>query len=254
MDRARSADWSDHNGDLANSRYAPFTDITLDNVGKLALEWSFDAPAGNSFSEQTPLVIDGVMYFGSGIEAASRIDADDGNARLVVRPGATDSTRHFSASAGPRTAEGRIYGFGGQFEVFAVDAKTGENWWSRSARAACFPPSSRRLSHFKYPGEVSAANIDPVPAWGIASTVGADTDVLQRHSCFFGIGRTRTVLIIGGLLIAADGKTGAIKWVFNTVPQGPDDDGWELATDTWIGGVRHGGGVWTQPAIDPSST
>jgi outer membrane protein assembly factor BamB len=36
-------------------------------------------------------------------------------------------------------------------------------------------------------------------------------------------------LIRGGLLIAADGKTGAIKWVFNTVPQRAEDDGWEIA-------------------------
>src|SRR6202022_4510751 len=58
-------------------------------------------------------------------------------------------------------------------------------------------------------------------------------------------------LIPGGLLIALDGTTGAIKWVFNTVPQGPRDEGWEIARDTWSGSVRYGGGVWTTPAIDP---
>jgi glucose dehydrogenase len=52
-------------------------------------------------------------------------------------------------------------------------------------------------------------------------------------------------------MIAADAATGAIKWVFNTVPQGPQDDGWEIAKDTWVGGIRHGGGIWTAPAIDP---
>jgi len=56
--------------------------------------------------------------------------------------------------------------------------------------------------------------------------------------------------IPGGLLAAIDGKTGAIKWVFSTIPQKPADDGWEIAKDTWIGGQRAGGGMWTQPAID----
>ena len=28
------------------------------------------------------------------------------------------------------------------------------------------------------------------------------------------------------------------------------DDGWEIARDTWKSGVRAGGGMWTQPAID----
>ena len=52
-------------------------------------------------------------------------------------------------------------------------------------------------------------------------------------------------------MIAADATTGAIRWVFNTIPQGPRDDGWEIAKDTWGAGKRVGGGVWTPPAIDP---
>jgi glucose dehydrogenase len=56
--------------------------------------------------------------------------------------------------------------------------------------------------------------------------------------------------IPGGLVVALDGTTGAVRWVFNTVPQGPDDDGWEIAKGTWSGGARAGGGSWTQPAID----
>jgi len=51
-------------------------------------------------------------------------------------------------------------------------------------------------------------------------------------------------------VIATDAATGAIQWVFNTIPQRPQDDGWEIARDTWGDGQRAGGGVWTQPAID----
>ena len=35
------------------------------------------------------------------------------------------------------------------------------------------------------------------------------------------------------------------------MPQGPQDDGWEIARDTWGTGARAGGGIWTQPAVDP---
>ena len=38
--------------------------------------------------------------------------------------------------------------------------------------------------------------------------------------------------------------------MFNTVPQGPADDGWAIARETWRGGARAGGGVWSTPAID----
>ena len=49
---------------------------------------------------------------------------------------------------------------------------------------------------------------------------------------------------------ATDATTGAIKWVFNTIPQSPQDEGWELADPTWGDGKRVGAGIWTQPAID----
>ena len=45
-------------------------------------------------------------------------------------------------------------------------------------------------------------------------------------------------LLPGGLVVAVDGVTGAIKWVFNTVPQGPQDDGWAITKDTWSGAAR----------------
>src|SRR6185295_2021200 len=45
-------------------------------------------------------------------------------------------------------------------------------------------------------------------------------------------------------------KTGGLLWKFWGVPQGPEDEGWEIAKDTWKGGVRHGGGLWATPSID----
>jgi hypothetical protein len=44
--------------------------------------------------------------------------------------------------------------------------------------------------------------------------------------------------------IYADGK-------ILPLDQSPQDEGWEIAKDTWSSGARAGGGIWTQPAIDP---
>ena len=30
-----------------------------------------------------------------------------------------------------------------------------------------------------------------------------------------------------------------------------EDEGWDIAKDTWSGGVRNGGGIWETPSIDP---
>ena len=37
--------WSLHNFDIHNSRYAPLDEINTSNVGRLQMKWSFDVPA-----------------------------------------------------------------------------------------------------------------------------------------------------------------------------------------------------------------
>ena len=132
--------------------------------------------------------------------------------------------------------------FGGPF-VYAVDARTGALVESFGDNGV-LPAVSRALA-FKYPGKYPA-DVDPV---SIGYRIN-NPPKYHNGTVFLGTSDSDS-LIVGGLLIAVDAETGAVEWVFNSVPQGPDDDGWELSEDTWIGGVRHGGGVWTQPAIDP---
>jgi len=45
----------------------------------------------------------------------------------------------------------------------------------------------------------------------------------------------------GGLLVALDGATGAVKWTFKTIPRCLGR-GWEIAKDTWRGGNVRGAG------------
>ena len=236
VDPARSADWSDHNGDLANSRYAPLTDITPENASRLALAWSFETPEYR-IRQQTPLVVDGVMYFSSG-STVFALDAATGEPVWTFEM----EPRFGGGGRGPGYGDGRIYAIGGPF-VYAVDAKTGALVESFGDNGV-LPAVSRALV-FKYPDKYPP-DVDPV-SMGYRIN---NPPKFHNGTVFLGTSDSDS-LIVGGLLIAVDAETGAVKWVFNTVPQGPDDDGWELSKDTWIGGVRHGGGVWTQPAIDP---
>src|SRR5258708_2669521 len=50
VDRARSTDWSLHNGDIANSRYSSLDQINAANVSRLALKWTFEIPLSDSAS------------------------------------------------------------------------------------------------------------------------------------------------------------------------------------------------------------
>lgn len=232
---AGKSDWPLHNLDVSNRRYSPLNEIDVSNAGKLTLKWSFDAEM--SIAAVTPLVIDGVMYFNSGSKLFA-INAATGKPiwTFQMQPVFEGGGR------GPTFGDGRIFAFG-QSAMYSVDAKFGrllEDFGERGVLRAL-----NNALQVKYPGKYPK-DFDATSIGYLMRTPPA----FFNNTLYFGasIGDNH---IPGGLVVAADATTGAIKWVFNTVPQGPQDDGWELAKDTWGSGARAGGGVWTQPAIDP---
>jgi alcohol dehydrogenase (cytochrome c) len=242
VDAATSTNWSDNNGDVANSRYSPLDQINTSNVGKLELKWTYEVAKGELIREQTPLVIDGVMYVNSGSKIHA-IDAASGKPiwSFDLEPSIPPP---FLGKRGPSYADGRIYAFGST-DIFAVDAKTGKLVESFGEGGVLH--IIQKALQVKYPGKYPA-NVD---VFQMGYNVGA-TPKYHNGMFYIGIGGSDS-LVPGGFLIAADAKTGAIKWVFNTIPQSPSDDGWEFTKDTWpAGGRRVGGGVWHQPAIDPA--
>jgi glucose dehydrogenase len=202
------------------------------------LKWSYELPKSQSVVEETPLVVDGIMYVNSG----STLFALDGVTGKPVWTFRMDPS-FGGGKRGPSYGDGNIYAMG-PAEIYAVDAKGGrlvESFGDKGVLRII-----NRALDFKYPGKYPA-NLDPHSlGYSIAST-----PKYFNGTIYVGTSDSDS-LIVGGLLIAADAKTGAIKWVFNTVPQGASDDGWELAKDTWpADNPRQGGGIWTQPAIDP---
>lgn len=233
----KPGDWPLHNYDVKNTRYAPHAQIDTSNVKRLAVRWTFEMPPKEQVASMTPLVVDGVMYFNAG-STLYAIDAATGAKKWTYR----HPTAFTGGGRGPTYGDGVIYAYGSGL-MYAVDAKTGtsvETFGDKGALAV-----ARAALRFKYPGKYPS-DVDPQSLGYQMTTPPA----YYNGTLVVGLPFSEN-LIRGGLVVAADGKTGAIKWVFNTVPQGPEDDGWEVAKDTWGYGARLGGGVWTQPAIDP---
>jgi PQQ-dependent dehydrogenase (methanol/ethanol family) len=225
-----SGDWRSHNYDVRNSRFSPLDQIDASNVSGLTQQWSIEMGAADVISQMTPIVVDGVMYFNAGSKAFA-VDGATGTSLWTYQ---VEPPFPGGVGRGPTYAEGRIYAFGDQV-MYAIDAKTGQ-------RVQSFGNKGRLLVldeavKFKFPDKDTAGYRMSAPPAYFNGTLYTGLGVSDRH-------------IPGGLLVAIDGTTGAIKWVFNTIPQKPTDDGWEIAKDTWIGGQRPGGGMWTQPAID----
>jgi quinoprotein glucose dehydrogenase len=230
------ANWASHNLDPYNQRYATLDQINATTVGRLQRRWSFDVPAGLSVGQVTPLVVDGLMYVHSGatVLAINAVTGDevwrlevDGVSGGVVR--------------GPLYADGTIYSYHGD-KLVAADAKTGALVESFGDGGVL--PIFGLALETKYP--------DVYPPGFDASSLNyrMNSSPAYYDNTLFAASAISEGNIPGGLVVAADAATGAIKWVFNTIPQGPQDEGWELADPTWGDGKRVGAGIWTQPAID----
>lgn len=234
--QAGDSDWPLHNLDQHNSRYSPLTQIDRTNVGALELKWSFSTPPTVRIGEMTPLVIDGVMYFHSG-STLFALDAATGESVWTFEA----AEEFLGGGRGPAYGDGRIYAYGRSM-MYAVDARTGELVDS-FGRGGLLRVVNAALT-FKYP-DTYPPTIDPTTL-GYSMT---NPPTYLNGTLFVGLPFSDS-LLPGGLLAAVDGATGAVRWVFNTVPQSPRDEGWEIAKDTWSGDARYGGGIWTQPAVD----
>ena len=222
--------------------YSPLDEINTSNAGKVIQKWAFapkDAKGGPvPLGQVTPLVVDGVMYFNSG----SKMFAVNGATGQQVW--ATEIEPSFGASGrGPAYGDGKIYAYGAT-TLYAVDAKTGKpiETFGIKGRLSIVNAALEKAYPGKYPNDVNPVSL------GYFNLTTPPT--YFKGTLYFGLSHGDSH-IPGGLLIALDGVTGAVKWTWNPVPQVPTDDAWEVAKDTWKGGQRVGAGIWTMPAIDP---
>ncbi len=228
--------WTSHNLDLYNRRYSELDEINTTTVARLRERWSFTVSAGNDVSQVTPLVVDGMMYFHAGASVFA-VNAVTGESvwTLELESAARNRVR------GPTYANGKVYAYNGA-NLIAADAGTGE-LVEAFGDGGVLPVVGLALQA-KYP-DIYPPTLDP-------TTIGyriTSAPAYHDNTLYLGAALSEGH-IPGGLVIATDATTGAIKWVFNTIPQRPQDEGWEIARETWGNGARAGGGIWTQPAID----
>ena len=243
VDSPGATEWTSHNGDLGNSRYSPLRQITPANAGRLAVKWMFRP--GQMIGSNGALVVDGVMYL-SNTQTVFAVDAVTGEPIWRFEHEGPLGTQH----RGPGYGNGVIYAYSGSSDnpnfpslMYALDAKTGEPI-SSFGRGGVSNVILAGLQ-FKYPGRF------PDDFNTVANGYGVTTPPVYHDGVLYVVTKGGDRLIPGGLVIAIDPRTAAVKWVFNTVPQGPEDDGWEIAKDSWSD-RRTGGGMWTSPALDPA--
>lgn len=227
VDRATSRDWPLPNLDLANSRYSPLRQINASNIKSVAVKWLYHTRNAGS----TPIVVDGVMYVATSDQVVA-LDATTGRPTWI--------NTEAGSGRGAASGDGKIY-VAKDARIWALDAKTGKPVEGFGKKGISHVLSE--VLKAKYP------QLEKPADWGYSFNMAP-----QYYDGIIIVGTALSENHIpGGLILGVDAKSGSLLWKFWGVPQGPGDEGWEIAKDTWVGGVRHGGGIWATPSVDPES-
>ncbi|MEX0323117.1 MAG: PQQ-dependent dehydrogenase, methanol/ethanol family [Puniceicoccaceae bacterium] len=220
-DEANTSEWLAYGRTHSEQRFSPLTDINVETVANLSVDWYLDLPNDVGLVA-TPLVVDGILYFVGTMNVVRAVDAVTGELLWEHDPKVAE------AIAGKRQAgwvhnrglsfsHGRIYAATWDGRLRALDYKTGELLWS-------------------------VTTFNPNRALYITGTPKAFKDKVLIGNGGTENGPTR------GWVTAYDAATGREAWKFYIVPGNPADGfenaAMEMAAETWTGEwwINGGGG------------
>jgi quinoprotein glucose dehydrogenase len=241
-------EWPVYAGDPGAAHYSPLSDVNRDTVARLQIAWewkpaedamqAFGTRPGNF--QNTPLMIDDVLYVSTMYNRVVALDAETGKELWAFDPKAYEDGQppngtgfvHRSVAAWRDGDRLRIF-LNSRYRLICLDAKTGEP-----------------VSSFGDRGTVDLSN---GLRWPINKQHYTNTSppVVYRNLVIVGNGVGDRLMYRNdppGDVRAFDARTGKQVWRFNTVP-GPGEYGHE----TWEGGSWKFTGhtnVWAPMSLD----
>ncbi len=215
-------DWPTYNGDTRGNRYITMTQITKENVSRLAPKWMFTFPNAAGL-QVTPVVMGGIMYVTNSDECYA---LDAGTGRQIWHYGGQQQRAVPGNRAGAPVGAGvnrgaavvgdRVFLETRQAHVIALNRFTGTLLWDSEI-------ADWHQNYF--------ATSAPLPAGNLLITgVGGG-----EHGA-------------NGYVVAFDQATGKEVWRFLTIPKRGD-----TGSETWKGKeIEHGGApTWFTGSYDP---
>ena len=211
--------WLTHHGNYNSERYSTLSQVTVENVKNLEVQWIFQARSLEKF-EATPLVVDGIMYTVQAPNDIVALDAATGRLFWTYSHTPDQAARPCCGrvNRGLAILGDTLFMATIDARLIAVDAKSGRPLW-----------------------DVAVAKPESGYAMTLAPLVVKDKVIVGTAGGEYGI---------RGFLAAYDAKTGKEVWRFYTIP-GPAEPGhetWPANTNAW----EHGGAsVWVTGSYDP---
>jgi quinoprotein glucose dehydrogenase len=226
----RRGEWPVYGSDKANSKYSPLVQVREENVRELRIAWRWPSPDAAVLKrvpditpghyETTPLMVHSVLYASSSLSQVSAIDPVTGRTRWTFDPFAYDRSAppnegfvHRGVAYWEHGKDRRIFFATAKAELIALDAETGLPILSlgRSGRVDLTGGLSRPISDRR----LYSVTSPPIVCGDLVVVGSSILDYPVRD-------------LPPGDVRAFDARTGALRWVFHTVPQ----EG-EFGTETW---------------------
>ena len=221
-------DWPVYGGSAAETHFSPADEITPQTIARLKPVAAIDLEVPRANSE--PIEVDGVLYVTGGPSIVQAFEVESGRRlwRFEPKVDYTGTKARFAWGArGLAYADGKVFVGAQDGQLFAIDAKTGQQAWAVQTTEG--PDDGRYITGAPrvFDGKV------------IIGHGGADFSAVR------------------GYVTAYDAATGKQVWRFYTVPGDPakgfEDEAQAMAARTWSGEWwKHGGGgtVWNAITYD----
>ena len=268
-DQGAPVEWPFYGNDQGGQRYSPLTQINRDNVTNLKCAWTYhtgDMSNGQidpsvaeghwTFNktgfENTPIVVDGVMYISTPFCRVIALDPETGAEKWSYDPQMRKDkpysegliNRGVSSWLDPDRKAGdmcrrRIYIGTIDARLIALDAASGKPCTDFGDGGTInLKKGVKNIDHIGYYGEYEETSppaiIDDMVVVGSA------------------IGDNRPVDEPLGTVRAFDARTGVLRWSWNPIPQGPDDPSWKdwKPEDALRTGAAN---TWAPISVDPQN-
>ena len=211
--------WPQYNRTANAWRYSPLDQINKDNVGKLSVAWIAHGGDITMGLQETPIVIDGVIYSISSGDKVAALDGKTGEQLWSYEPKLDPITKKvlFSPySRGVAVGHGMVFIGTVDGRGIALDQKTGKEKW-----------------------QVQLTDFANCHGCNFTSPPVVAGDILT-------FGSTAGELAAQGKIFGVEAATGKKVWEFNTIKQDPA---------SWPGesGKYGGGGAWMPGTYDAAT-
>ena len=217
---ATNVDWPKLGNSSDNTRWSPLAQINTSNATKLGLAWSQAEGPNLSGWETDPIVVNGVMYYTTGVDQVRAVNAATGRLLWQYTP-KVDFYRAIAgggggapSNRGVTMANGKVYLLTFDNQLIALQATTGEKLW----RTVIADPNQ------------GYSESSPVTYWnGLVFAGSEESDAGER-----------------GFAAAFDANTGKQVWRWYAVPA--PGHGWMPKAG------QHGGGAPWMPLVVDTTT